>query len=95
MGREARVSAWRASKVTEGRAIADNSFTIHYSTTSEQLASELQELLAEFGVVASWYRYSRQNGDVEHRLSISGLRNVRLSRTASGFSARSRRSFVT
>jgi DNA gyrase subunit A len=56
---------------------AYNSFTIQYSTYSERLSRELQELLAEFGVIACRRRYTRKSGSVEYRLVISGLRNVR------------------
>ena len=57
--------------------VAHDGFTVHYSTYSERLASELQELLAEFGVIAVHRRYTRASGAVEHRLVVSGLRNVR------------------
>jgi DNA gyrase subunit A len=64
---------------------AEDSFTIHYTTYSERLARELQELLAEFGVIAARHRYTRQSGAVEHRLIISGLRNVKAFAERVGF----------
>jgi DNA gyrase subunit A len=62
-------------------------FTIHYSTYSERLARELQEMLAEFGVIAIRRAYARPNGSLEHRLMISGLRNVRAFADRIGFLA--------
>jgi DNA gyrase subunit A len=56
---------------------ADANFTIHYSTYSERLGREVQELLLEFGVIASRHSYVRKSGSVEWRLIISGLRNIR------------------
>ncbi|MCU1673581.1 MAG: topoisomerase [Frankiales bacterium] len=56
---------------------AENNFTIHYSTYSERLGREVQELLLEFGVVATRRAYSRASGSVEWRLIVSGLRNIR------------------
>src|SRR5690606_29131981 len=50
------------------RLAPDNSFTVHYTTYSERLARELQELLAEFGVIAARHQYLRASGSVEHRL---------------------------
>ncbi|UVS78894.1 DNA gyrase subunit A [Actinokineospora sp. UTMC 2448] len=60
-----------------GPRVAKDGFTIHYSTYSRRLADELQELLAEFGVLARTKSYSRPSGSVEYRLIVSGLRNVR------------------
>ncbi|MGX7829458.1 DNA gyrase subunit A [Actinokineospora sp. 24-640] len=60
-----------------GPRVAKDGFTVHYSTYSQTLAAELQELLAEFGVLARQHRYTRASGAVEYRLIISGLRNVR------------------
>jgi DNA gyrase subunit A len=60
-------------------------FSIHYSTYSDRLARELQELLAEFGVIAARRSYTRPNGSVEHRLMISGMRNVRAFADRIGF----------
>ena len=68
-----------------GPRIAADGFTIHYSTYSERLAVELQELLAEFGVIASRHCYKRPSGALEHRLIISGLRNVRAFAERVGF----------
>ena len=64
---------------------ADNSFTIHYSTYSARLARELQEMLAEFGVIAARRGYVRPTGSVEYRLVVSGLRNVRAFAERVGF----------
>ncbi|GAC1442876.1 MAG: intein-containing DNA gyrase subunit A [Mycobacteriales bacterium] len=55
----------------------DNNFTIHYSTYSERLGREVQELLLEFGVVATRRPYVRASGSTEWRLIVSGLRNIR------------------
>ncbi|HEX5119027.1 MAG TPA: DNA gyrase subunit A [Pseudonocardiaceae bacterium] len=60
-----------------GVRVALDGFTIQYSTYSARLARELQELLAEFGVVAGRRRCLRPSGALEHRLVVSGLRNVR------------------
>ncbi|SFP00822.1 DNA gyrase subunit A [Amycolatopsis arida] len=60
-----------------GPRVAHDGFTIQYSTYSERLAKEIQELLAEFGIIACHRRYTRKNGSVEHRLVISGPRDVR------------------
>ncbi|MGH9187481.1 MAG: DNA gyrase subunit A [Acidimicrobiales bacterium] len=68
-----------------GPRVASGGFTIHYTTDSDRLARELQELLAEFGVVASRRRYTRPSGAVEHRLVITGLRNVRAFAERVGF----------
>ena len=70
-----------------GPRIASGGFTIHYSTYSERLARELQELLAEFGVIAARHQYFRPNGAIEHRLIISGLRNVKAFADRIGFLA--------
>ena len=59
-----------------GVRVALDGCTIQYSTCSERLAGELQELLAEFGVVARHCQYTRASGAVEHRLVVSGPRNV-------------------
>ncbi|MCC8246076.1 DNA topoisomerase IV [Saccharothrix sp. NEAU-S10] len=64
---------------------ADNSFTIQYTTYSPKLAAQMQELLAEFGVIAVHRQYSRPSGSVEHRLVVSGLRNVRAFAERVGF----------
>ncbi|MGH3762536.1 DNA gyrase subunit A [Actinophytocola sp.] len=60
-----------------GTRVAHDGFTIQYSTYSERLAAEMQELLAEFGVIAVHRTYTRPSGSVEHRLVVSGLHNVR------------------
>jgi DNA gyrase subunit A len=64
---------------------AGNGFTVQYSTYSPVLASQLQELLAEFGVVATRRSYRRTSGSVEYRLVVSGLRNVRAFAERVGF----------
>ncbi len=64
---------------------AYNSFTIQYSTYSDRLAAQMQELLAEFGVIAVHRQYRRPSGSVEHRLVVSGLRNVRAFAERVGF----------
>jgi DNA gyrase subunit A len=68
-----------------GTREAYNSFTIQYSTYSDRLAGELQELLAEFGVTATRREYQRQSGAIEHRLVVSGLRNVKAFAERVGF----------
>ncbi|MGW4063642.1 DNA gyrase subunit A [Amycolatopsis sp. NPDC004747] len=60
-------------------------YTVDYTTYSERLAAELQELLSEFGVIAVHRRYTRASGSVEHRLVVSGLRNVRAFAERVGF----------
>src|SRR3954452_19700648 len=60
-----------------GPRVALDGFTVHYSSHSDQLTRGIQELLAEFGIIAVHRRYTRSNGSVEHRLVVSGLRNVR------------------
>ncbi|HEX6352364.1 DNA gyrase subunit A [Actinophytocola sp.] len=68
-----------------GPRVAYDGFTIHYSTYSARLANEVQELLAEFGVIATNRKYTRASGAVEHRLVVSGLRNVRAYTERVGF----------
>jgi DNA gyrase subunit A len=68
-----------------GPRVAPDAFTIHYTSYSERLALEIQELLAEFGVIATRHRYVRASGAVEHRLVVSGLRNVRAFAERVGF----------
>jgi DNA gyrase subunit A len=68
-----------------GNREAYNSFTIQYSTCSERLAREIQELLLEFGVTAAHRQYRRPSGATEHRLVIAGLRNVRAYAERVGF----------
>ncbi|HWD00906.1 MAG TPA: DNA gyrase subunit A [Amycolatopsis sp.] len=48
--------------------------TVEYLTRSEQLTAEIQELLAEFGVIAT--REQDTDGSVEHRLVVSGSRDL-------------------
>ena len=52
---------------------------------AERLGRELQEMLAEFGVIASRRSYTRPSGSVEWRLIISGLRNVKAFAERVGF----------
>jgi DNA gyrase subunit A len=59
-----------------GCRVALDGFTIQYSSYSERLSSQIQEMLAEFGVIATHRQYTRKSGAVEHRLVVSGLRNV-------------------
>ena len=68
-----------------GPRVAADGFTIHYTTYSERLGRELQEMLAEFGVIATRKQYTRPSGAVEQRLIISGLRNVRAFAKRIGF----------
>ena len=68
-----------------GPRVAPDGFTIHYTTYSERLGRELQELLAEFGVIAARHQYPRPSGSIEHRLIISGLRNVKAFAERVGF----------
>jgi DNA gyrase subunit A len=56
---------------------AGDGFTVQYTTYSVELARGIQELLAEFGVVAVHRSYVRPSGATEHRLVVSGLRNIR------------------
>jgi DNA gyrase subunit A len=67
--------------------VADGGFNIQYTTYSERLGRQLQELLAEFGVIATRKQYIRTSGATEHRLIISGLRNVRAFADRVGFLA--------
>ncbi|NBE84509.1 DNA topoisomerase IV [Micromonospora sp. NEAU-HG-1] len=60
-----------------GVRVANESFTIQYTSYSERLVREVQELLAEFGVIACRRKYTRSSGSIEHRLVVSGLRNIR------------------
>nr|WP_127504300.1 DNA gyrase subunit A [Actinoplanes solisilvae] len=64
---------------------AGDGFTVQYSSYSASLVRDLQELLAEFGVVAVHRSYFRPSGAEEHRLVISGLRNVRAFAERVGF----------
>jgi DNA gyrase subunit A len=68
-----------------GPRVAHDGFTVHYSTYSARLAAEVQELLAEFGVIATHRTYTRASGSIEHRLVVSGLRNVRAYTERVGF----------
>ncbi|MBV9845531.1 MAG: DNA topoisomerase IV [Kutzneria sp.] len=68
-----------------GPRVAHDGFTIQYSTYSDRLARELQELLAEFGVIARHRSYVRASGAIERRLIVSGLRNVRAFAERVGF----------
>jgi len=68
-----------------GPRVAADGFTVHYSSYSERLVYEVQELLAEFGVIARLHSYIRPSGSVEFRLIVSGLRNVRAFAERVGF----------
>ncbi|MDH6461705.1 DNA gyrase subunit A [Micromonospora sp. A200] len=68
-----------------GVRVANGSFTIQYTSYSEQLTRDVQELLAEFGVLACWRQYTRASGSVEHRLVVSGLRNIKAFASRVGF----------
>ncbi|WDZ87795.1 DNA gyrase subunit A [Micromonospora cathayae] len=68
-----------------GVRVANGSFTIQYTSYSDRLSREVQELLAEFGVVACRRQYTRPSGSVEHRLVVSGLRNIKAFATRVGF----------
>ncbi|PXY26924.1 DNA gyrase subunit A [Prauserella muralis] len=68
-----------------GCRAADGSVTVQYSTYSERLAGEIQELLAEFGVIARRCRNRRPSGSAEYRLVVSGLRNVKAFAERVGF----------
>ncbi|MBQ1062365.1 DNA topoisomerase IV [Micromonospora sp. C41] len=68
-----------------GVRVANSSFTIQYTSYSERLTREVQELLAEFGVIACRRHYTRPSGSVEHRLVVSGTRNIRAFATRVGF----------
>jgi DNA gyrase subunit A len=68
-----------------GARRALDGFTLQYSTYSERLAGDIQELLAEFGVTARHCRYIRPNGALEHRLVVSGQRDVRAFAERVGF----------
>ncbi|WFE34764.1 DNA gyrase subunit A [Micromonospora sp. WMMD975] len=67
------------------RVANTTSFTIQYTSFSERLTREVQELLAEFGVVACHRQYTRPSGSVEHRLVVSGLGNIKAFATRVGF----------
>ncbi|MDT4990765.1 MAG: gyrase subunit [Actinoplanes sp.] len=68
-----------------GCRVALGGFTVQYTSYSAQLTRGIQELLAEFGVIAAHRRYPRGSGSVEHRLVVSGLRNVRAFAERVGF----------
>jgi DNA gyrase subunit A len=68
-----------------GPRVATDGFTVHYTSYSERLVREVQELLAEFGVIAKMHSYVRASGSIEYRLIVSGLRNVRAFAERVGF----------
>ena len=68
-----------------GPRVAPDGSSIHYTTYSERLGRELQEMLAEFGVIASRRGHLRASGNTEYRLIISGMRNVRAFAERIGF----------
>ncbi|MTD59452.1 DNA topoisomerase IV [Amycolatopsis sp. RM579] len=50
--------------------------TIRHSSASERLTAEVQEMLAEFGIIAKRRSHRAAEGTVEHRLVVSGSRAV-------------------
>ncbi|QYN25397.1 DNA gyrase subunit A [Amycolatopsis sp. DSM 110486] len=62
---------------------AGGAYTVEYPTRCERLASEIQELLAEFGVIATHERGTV--GSVEHRLVVSGPREIQAFAERIGF----------
>jgi DNA gyrase subunit A len=64
---------------------SEGTFNIQYTTYSECLAGQLQQLLADFGVIATRHRYTKASGAIEHRLLISGQRNMRAFAERVGF----------
>ncbi|GLZ41893.1 hypothetical protein Acsp05_55170 [Actinokineospora sp. NBRC 105648] len=65
--------------------VTEDGVTVHYATDSGKLATEVQELLAEFGVLARIRSSSGASGSVEHRLTVSGPRDVRAFAERVGF----------
>ncbi len=68
------------------RRANDASITVQYSTYSQTLAAELQELLLEFGVHSNLTHYARG----EYRLVISGRHNIHAFHERVGFLAAKR-----
>ncbi|TDO51234.1 DNA gyrase subunit A [Kribbella sp. VKM Ac-2571] len=68
------------------RQANDASITVQYSTYSQTLAAELQELLLEFGVHSNLTHYARG----EYRLVISGRHNIHAFHERVGFLAAKR-----
>ncbi|PPK66332.1 DNA gyrase subunit A [Actinokineospora auranticolor] len=68
-----------------GSRVTEDGLTVHCSTGSARLARELQEMLAEFGVIATRQDRAGASGVVEHRLLISGSRDVRAFAERVGF----------
>ncbi|MDX3005225.1 DNA gyrase subunit A [Kribbella solani] len=68
------------------RRANDSSMTIQYSTYSQTLAGELQELLLEFGIHSNLTHYARG----EYRLVISGQHNIHAFSERVGFLAAKR-----
>jgi len=60
-----------------GLRAAVDGLTVQYCSHSGELVRGIQEMLAEFGVIAAHRRHTRAGGSVEHRLVVSGPRNVR------------------
>jgi DNA gyrase subunit A len=54
---------------------------VSYSTYSDQLASDVQQLLLEFGVVSRRYRHATG----EHKVVVTNRRDARLFATRVGF----------
>ena len=67
------------------RRAGEDSFTLQYSSYSDRLVREIQQLLLEFGVTSARRSYERPNGALEHRLVISGMWNVRAFAKRVGF----------
>ncbi len=80
-------SSWRASRATAAPASPPTGSRSTTRPTASGLGRELQELLAEFGVIATRKQYTRPSGAIEHRLIISGLRNVKAFADRIGFLA--------
>ncbi|EWC60755.1 Topoisomerase IV subunit A [Actinokineospora spheciospongiae] len=64
---------------------AEGGVTVHCGTPGVRLGREVQELLAEFGVLARLRDHVRSDGSGEHRLTVSGLRDVRVFAERVGF----------
>ena len=56
---------------------AEDGLAVHCSTRNGRLASEIQEMLAEFGVIARRDQHIGAGGTVEFGLVVSGVREVR------------------
>ncbi len=54
------------------RSGENNGFTIQYSTSHHSLASDVQQLLLEFGIFATVNSFARVSGATEQRVVVSG-----------------------